>query len=343
MPSTTTLPVASSAAPFGVSEPDYLASQSFDDHLDWLQGHHPALARCIDQRFRDPLETAPLIAGMNRSSWEFEDAVEGRGVSYNAAQTVVDNRRNGMLQLLALFSDSGVDIPGPGTLILDALAGDGTIRRFVEASLPGGPEILCADISRFMIERCREQGFPCLRQSASRSLIANGRLDGVLIAYGSHHMNDAERQAAACEAHRTLRPGGRFVLHDFPEGGAVDAWFARVVHPYSVTGHPHRHFNSVEMSTLLDHAGFAEHRVFEMSDPFVVPGTTVEDTHLAMLRHLHAMYGLDKLSLATEGGAAKLADLVSETMGEIRIEPAKDGAGHVATLDRTALIAVGTR
>jgi len=335
-------PTAQLAAPPAVIDTGagYLGPLSYADHLRWLQTRHPDLAALVDPRFSDPAAIDPLIAEMNRVSWEFEDAGAGRGASYNVAQRVIENRSVGMRRLLALFAEPGAAMPGRGTVILDALAGDGTIRRFVDAALPEGPQILSADISRFMVARCRDQGFPCLRQPASKSLIGDHRLDGVLIAYGSHHLDDADRQAAADEARRTLKPGRRFVLHDFPQGGAVDAWFAQVVHPYSTTGHPHRHFDAAEMARLMTRAGFAAHRVFEMSDPFVVPGATPEAARLAMLRHLHAMYGLDKLPLATAADIAALDALVRATLGEIRI--ARAPRGYRATLDRSALIAVGT-
>lgn len=103
---------------------------------------------------------------------------------------------------------------------------------------------------------------PALRQPATCSLIR----DGALIAYGSHHLNHDDRPAAMAEAFRTLRAGGRLVLRDFETGGGTARWFDRVVHPWSPTGHPHRHFSRREMFTLLTAAGFRDVRVMDIDD-----------------------------------------------------------------------------
>ena len=229
--------------------PNYVADLSFDQFMDRTARLHPDLARLIDrERSRD---IGPYLRSMHEASWEFETtATGGRGIAYNVAQKATDNRAEGMTALLSLFSPEGADVPGPGCVILDALAGDGTISRFA-AGLPRRPTIISGDLSGYMVAQCMEQNLPCIRQSAATSLFSDRVLDGVLIAYGSHHLTAAERQRAADEAFRTLKPGGRLVLHDFETGGAVDRWFGEVVHPFSLTGHPHPHFSRDEMTRLM--------------------------------------------------------------------------------------------
>ena len=317
---------------------EYLSSYSYEDFLADTARLHPWLAAMIAPENRDVLDA--YFRDMNQMSWEFEGMGDGgRGLAYNVAQRVVSNRSQGMQSLLHLFSEDGQTMPGPETVVLDALAGDGTISRFVQ-TLPTGPTIVCADLSALMVKACLDQGLPALRQTASQSLIQSQALDGVLIAYGSHHLPHPDRRAAAIEAKRTLKHGGRFVLHDFETGGPFDAWFGKVVHPFSRTGHPHPHFSRAEMQDLLTEAEFRDIRVFEMQDPFLIPGPTPEDARLGMLRHLHNMYDLSKLPLDTDADYDALEDLVTDTAGQIEFFAGPDGV--TARLMRAALVAVGT-
>lgn len=314
----------------------YVGNFFYEDYLDYITGQHPFLAWMIGTAPGPALDA--YVDVMNRVSWEFEGGqTGGRGELYNRAQMVLSNRAEGMTRLLAMFSDTG-EVPGPECVVLDALAGDGTVSR-VAWTLERAPTIISADLSGLMIQSCIEQGLPCIRQSASRSLLRADVLDGVLIAYGSHHLDEMERRMAAAEAKRTLRPGGRLVLHDFEVGGPVDAFFRDVVHPYSATGHPYPHFTRDEMQDLLTNAGFHKVEVIDMDDPFIIPGVTPEGARAGMLAHLWHMYGLVKLNVETAEGRADLEKRVLDTLG--RIEVTGGPGAWQARLPRTALVAVG--
>ena len=322
-----------------MDEIPYVGALSTGQFFDRVGRAHPWLADMIDP---DRIgQIGSYLCQMQELSWEFEaDAAGGRGSVYNVAQKAYENRAVGMTALLGLFSESGTEVPGPDRVILDALAGDGTISRFA-ATLPQSPTIISADLSGYMITQCLRAGLPCIRQSASRSLLRDDVLDGVLIAYGSHHLPAEDRREAAREAHRTLKPGGKFVLHDFETGGPVDRWFGEVVDPYSATGHPHPHFSQREMTETLTGAGYADVRVFEMEDPFTLQGPDPEEARRRALRHLYNMYGLVKLPLETDADYAELERLAARTLGEISVQQV--GGGWVARLERPALIAVGTK
>lgn len=317
----------------------YVGDLSFAEYLDLTSTRHPVLAGMIDSG-----RTATIgdyLDRMQQASWEFEtDGTGGRGTVYNVAQRATTNRAEGMTALLRLFSPDRTQVPGPDCVILDALAGDGTISRFA-AGLDRRPTIISADLSGYMVAQCLAQDLPCIRQSAATSLLQDGVLDGVLIAYGSHHLPAGERADAAKEAHRTLKPGGRFVLHDFEVGGPVDRWFAEVVHPYSATGHPHPHFTRPEMADLLATAGFARGEVIEIDDPFTLTAATRDEARIAVLRHLWHMYGLVKLPFETTGDLDDLAARTAATLGPITVEGA-DGT-WIGRLNRKALVAVGTK
>lgn len=317
----------------------YLNGYSFEEYLDYLLHGHPELTDLLSYERCGDAER--YIAQMNLISWEFEDErVGGRGLSYNFAQKSADNRKIGMTTLLKCFSPS-FEVPGQGFRILDVLGGDGTFARFCKSLGHHTPTIYTADISKFMIDACLAQALPCVRQLATRSLFRDNVLDGVLIAYGSHHLDDNARRQAVREAHRTLRPGGRLVLHDFEIGGRCAKWFERIVHPYSRTGHPHAHFSRHEMFQLFLSAGFHDVRVFEIEDPFTLHGRSAEEARHNAIMHMYDMYDLVKVADSACDIVPCLERFITETLGPISIR--YEQGRYVAQIPRDALVAVGTK
>ena len=318
----------------------YVNGYSFEQYLDYLRHGHPELYSLLSHETCCDAERR--IAKMNMISWEFEDEkVGGRGLAYNVAQQKsADNRKVGMSTLLKCFRSS-FEVPGQDFRILDVLGGDGTFARFCNTLGPHTPTIYTSDISKYMIDACHAQALPCVRQSATRSLFRDDVLDGVLIAYGSHHLDSNARQLAVREAHRTLREGGRLVLHDFEIGGRCAKWFDSVVHPYSRTGHPHAHFSRHEMFHLLTSAGFHDVRVFEIRDPFTLHGSSpVEAKHNAIM-HIYDMYDLIKVADSPCDIAPCLERHITGTLGPISIR--QEEGRYVAQIPRHALVAVGTK
>jgi predicted SAM-dependent methyltransferase len=192
-----------------------------------------------------------------------------------------------------------------------------------------------------MIDACHAQALPCVRQPATRSLFRDNVLDGVLIAYGSHHLDSNARQLAVCEAHRTLRAGGRLVLHDFEIGGRCAKWFDSVVHPYSRTGHPHAHFSRQEMFHLFTSAGFHDVRVFEIHDPFTLRGGSPEEAKHNAIMHMYHMYDLIGIADSACDIAPCLERHITETLGRISIR--QEEGRYTAEISRQALVAVGSK
>ena len=317
----------------------YLDRYSFEEYLDYLLYGHPELSdllspeRCFDGERH--------IAKMNMLSWEFEDEkLGGRGLAFNFAQKSADNRKVGMTTLLKCFSPS-FEVPGEDFRILDVLGGDGTFARFCKSLGHKAPTIYTADISKFMMDACHAYALPCVRQPATRSLFRDNVLDGVLIAYGSHHLDSNARRLAVREAHRTLNGGGRLVLHDFEIGGRCARWFDNIVHPYSRTGHPHAHFSRLEMFHLFTGAGFRDVRVFEISDPFTLHGSSPEEAKHNAIMHMYDMYDLVKVADSARDIVSRLERHITETLGPISIRQ-EDGR-YVAEIPRDALVAVGTK
>jgi SAM-dependent methyltransferase len=320
----------------------YIDNLTFDDYLDEIRTNHPNLYNLLDPERIEATVIDEYIKQMNALSWEFEENdAGGRGAAYNVAQQSFDNRSIGMTSLIKCFSPAYNEMPGPAFQILDVLGGGGTVARFLSTLGKNVPTIFTADLSNLMISACRAKGLPYIRQSAARSLLRDGVLDGVLIAYGSQLLNSEARRLAVLEAHRTLKPGRRLVLHAFEVGGDVARFFDDVVHPYSRTGHPHQHFTRPEILDLFTEAGFRDLRFFEMSDPFVLRGQSPEEAKRNAVMHLYRMYDLIKVADSERGVEAALEPLIVNTLGPISVSHEQDH--YAAQIPRTTLIAVGTK
>ncbi len=111
--------------------------------------------------------------------------------------------------------------PQPGEQILDMAGGTGDIAFRMAAR---GADITVADINQDMLdvgaERAAERGsgdgegslvFTC--QNAEEVSFASGTFDAYTIAFGIRNVTHIDR--ALAEAHRVLRPGGRFFCLEF--------------------------------------------------------------------------------------------------------------------------------
>lgn len=162
----------------------------------------------------------------------------------------------------------------------------------------GGPLIITNDISPHMFFSAGRWGLPTREDASqlSRTFRA-GALDAVIFAYGTHHVSGISQ--AIHEAAKILRPGGRILLQDFLDEGAVGNWFHKVVDAYSRTGHDFFHMGPIQLAVQLLLAGFREVRMFEMEDPFmfaVPPGAAAGARDIACT-YLLGMYGLGESHL----------------------------------------------
>jgi SAM-dependent methyltransferase len=264
----------------------YLPSFTVDSYLHHVAVAHPRLRSALD--FDRP-GAVEALDRLTTSSSEFDSDQTGRGDSYRRAQQDSLVRWTGIRELLRWATPTG----SAGTpVVLDVLGGDGTLAR--AASGPtASPRtkliLVTGDQSGPMVDRALAQGLPAVRQAADFLFLADRSMDGVLLAYGTHHIAPAHRPAAVAEAVRVTRPGGRVVLHDFDWDSPMAGFFTDVVHPHAIGGHAYAHFTRPELAALF--RGMPT-RVVDLYDPLQVRAGTEQTARARMCRYVGDMYGV---------------------------------------------------
>jgi ubiquinone/menaquinone biosynthesis C-methylase UbiE len=261
---------------------------------DRLKEHWPELMECIDHdRVTESFEDTARIAS---KAVDFENVADGgRGELYRHAQLDPLVRAVGIKKLFDLVAVG--QVLTNKHRILDVLGGDGVLGRAMRAMSPpeSMPGVLTSDISEQMVAAAAEYGLFAVRQPAQNLIVKDSILDGVIIAYGTHHIPRDERINVCKEAFRVLKPGARIVLHDFETGSQVATWFSEVVNKYSVTGHAFPHFTFEGIANYLSDAGFDDIHVEHMYDPFIIVDETSDGAKHRMAEYLRYMYGLTRL------------------------------------------------
>lgn len=198
-------------------------------------------------------------------------------------------------ELAALLAERSVAWLG-GQPVATGLAA--ILRRvadhLIASAGPGRPPLMVTnDISLHMFRSAGLWGFPT--HEDARLLPRTFRessLDGVLFAYGTHHVTSLDEAIRA--SLDVLRPNGRIVLHDFLDEGQVGRWFHEIVDKNSRTGHDFPHLGPVELAVSLYLAGFRDVELYEMEDPFVfsVPEGTSASAREVACTYLLGMYGM---------------------------------------------------
>jgi SAM-dependent methyltransferase len=290
-----------------MEEVGVIAGTDIAAQLARLGDHHRTLFACVD-----PSRAAQWASELQTLEGEQDDfgpaAQGGRGIEYVRAQERDVAARFTGIRNLTDLARSRIRTAQRGAqqeaVLIDLLGGNGLISRACDLLGIADLAVLTCDASPFMVSASWAAGLPALLQRAERPLMRSSSVDVVLLAYGSHHIAPDQRAGLVAEAHRILRPGGVFLLHDFLVGSPMDSWFAEVVDPYSVTGHKLAHFTESEISGYLAKAGFAECEVLEVDDPYTVGGPTAVEAELRLGSYLLDMYGLVKADQAMGSEAA---------------------------------------
>lgn len=203
-----------------------------------------------------------------------------------------------------------------------------------------GARIVTNDLSPHMFTRAGAWGFPT-REDATRltRTFHPASVDGVLLAYGTHHI--ADLFAAAREAARVVKPGGRVVVHDFLDEGPAGQWFHHIVDKRSITGHDFPHVGPVQMAAMLLAAGLREVRLHEIQDPFLFAcDDEAGRARELALGYISGMYGL---AAGFPGGPGELEAAIHEYLAYPEVGEVPVFAEGFVYIPRRAAVATAVR
>lgn len=204
----------------------------------------------------------------------------------------------------------------------------------------GDALVVTNDLSPHMFTRAGAWGFPTREDACRLSRSFRGAaFDGVLFAYGTHHIDDMG--AALAEGWTVVKPGGTVVVHDFFDEGPAGQWFHRVVDPRSKTGHDIPHIGPVQMAAHLLRAGFRDVRLHEIQDPFLFFAAEGERPARELaLGYIMGMYGLEQ---GFPGGVDELEEEIRDILTYPELGEVPVFEKDFVYIPRRAVVAVARR
>jgi hypothetical protein len=339
----------------------YLPEQSLGDYLRHCRRVFPFLYNRLDPTRLSGDYLHHLLTELESISPHFESETQGgRGNSYRNAQNRNPLfRSRGIRALFELVRPDGYQF-SPSNVVLDAIGGNGSFTRAIrllEAS-EQTPTILTSDASVMMVADALAQSLPAIRQPAQLMLLRDDSTDGVIFAYGTHHIPPPARAVAFREAYRVLKRFRKVVIQDFEEGSPSARWYSELLDLYTITGHKFQHFTREGLRQLVLEAGFSDVRIIEIYDPFVSYGNAPEAARKQLVEHVCSLFGLDKLTRpdsCTERhwsdieavlypyGVFPATKLFVEANMQSKPSVRREGNGYAAEFPRIALAAVAIK
>jgi ubiquinone/menaquinone biosynthesis C-methylase UbiE len=259
-----------------------------NNELDYLKNNFPSIYQLVDKDLYD-ISKKFIVDNYDKYNDFDTEIFNSRGANYIRAQDNLLVRKTGILHIFNQFKME------KGVKILDCLGGNGLLTKVINhTSFVNIPTIITSDISEGMIINARTNKLPAIRQATQKMFIKSESIDGVILAYGTHHIPKTERYEVVKEAKRVLKKGGELLLHDFEENSPVEQWFKDIVDVYSTTGHIFDHFTKRELYRYFKLNGFKDIRIENMYDPFIFVGQSEAIVVEKLTNYLINMYGLTK-------------------------------------------------
>lgn len=160
----------------------------------------------------------------------YKEIFEQRGELYNQAHQLVPSAREMELEAMLRWL-----VPQAGERILVVAAGGGFDAVGIENHLyPGSADILCLEPSTIFSDLIPSH-FEVLHAPLHQIQIGDESVDVVLNLAALHHIE--LRDEAFDEWVRVLKPGGRIVVGDVPQGSRTGDFLNDVVHRLTPGGH----------------------------------------------------------------------------------------------------------
>jgi len=205
--------------------------------------------------------------------------------------------------------------------VLETAAGTGIVTRALAAALPGEATIEATDLSQPMLDQAARHPSPASiswRQADAQALpFPDAGFDAVVCQFGVMFFPD--RAKAFAEAHRVLKPGGRFLFSVWDRIEAND--FADVVlkavtvmfpdNPLVFCARiPHGLYDTARLTTELQAAGFTDVSVEAVALESEAPDALAVALGLCQgtpMRHEIETRDASRLGEATDAAAAAVA------------------------------------
>lgn len=230
---------------------------------------------------------------------------EARGDHYNEAGRIQPRARDVERRLLIRLLRVK-----PHHVICDAPAGGGYLADGLRPLVARASQIICVEPSRTFAAGI-DPSFKAHVAPLDAMPIAEATLDRVGSLAGLHHL--ADKAPFFREAHRLLKPGGRFAVGDVLAGTPVARFLNGAVNRYSSTGHHGRFLRSGEASALLRTAGFT--RIREEHHEYWWTFESDEQ----MVRYCQSLFGLTRATQRQVHAALKAAFAIQTGSHETRL------------------------